>query len=118
MSVCNIGSAERRARRRSGLFGIAVAALLAVALAGSPDPLGAIVALPLFGGLLGLAQARAGLCVAYALAGVENLDAERLGETRRVEDAARRAARIRALRIALAPALITVTLTSLYLVAA
>jgi len=70
--ACNIGHAERRKRYLSGVAGFAATALLVVGVAtldASRTWLLAAVA-PLFGGFLGLLQARAGFCAGYAMAGV------------------------------------------------
>ena len=56
------------------------------------------VAVPMSGALSGFIQARCKFCAGYGMAGLQNMG--RLGEQQRVEDqAARRADRLRALRI-------------------
>jgi hypothetical protein len=70
--ACNIGHAERRKRYRSGVAGFAATALLVAGVAAfdaSQTWLLAAVA-PLFGGFLGVLQARAGFCAGFAMAGV------------------------------------------------
>jgi hypothetical protein len=116
MSACNIGRAERRGRRRAGIVGLAGAAILAILLAPGSNDLQALVAAPLFGGLLGLVQSRVGFCVAYGLAAVENLDDERTGTTRRLERSARLEARLRALGVVTLAGAGALVLTSLYIV--
>lgn len=98
--ACNIGPAEIAVRRRTGLLGVAAAAVLAGALLllGAPVAARWLVALPLAGGIIGLLQARLRFCAAYGLAGWRGFGAP--GSAERVEDsAARRADRARALAI-------------------
>lgn len=98
--VCNIGPAEIERRRRSGLVGLAAAVVVAVALliSGAPAWSRLAVAAPMALALSGFIQARCKFCAGYGLAGLQNMG--RLGDEQRVEDeAARRADRIRALRI-------------------
>jgi hypothetical protein len=81
--ACNIGHAEQRQRYLTGVASFAAAALLVVAVATVDAPrtwLLATVA-PLFGGFLGILQARANFCAGFALAGV--YDVSESGENRR-----------------------------------
>lgn len=98
--VCNIGPAEIERRRRTGFAGLAASAILAVILVAIRAPAWSrlAVALPMSAALSGFIQARCKFCAGYGLAGLQNMG--RLGEQQRVEDqAARRADRLRALRI-------------------
>ncbi len=94
--ACNIGRREIAMRRAAGIAGLAVAAVLALALVatGAPAGLRWLVALPLFGGSVGLLQARRRFCVNYALQGKSNFGSP--DETLAVADAADRAADRRA----------------------
>ncbi len=85
--ACNIGPAEIAQRRRFGIVGVALAAVLAVAFIaiGAAPGVRLLVALPLAGGAIGLLQARFRFCVAFAMAGLRNFGP--LGAEERVEDA-------------------------------
>jgi hypothetical protein len=101
--ACNIGPAEIARRRRSGIVGLAAAAVLAAALVllGLPVATRWLVALPLAVGAVGFLQAHFRFCAAYGAAGIRNFGP--LGSTERVEDAAaRRADRAKAVAISLA----------------
>ena len=101
--ACNIGPAEIARRRRTGIAGLAAAAVLAAALVllGLPVATRWLVALPLAVGAIGLLQARFRFCAAFGLAGVRNFGTP--GTVDRVEDAAaRRADRSMAVAISLA----------------
>lgn len=117
MSSCNIGRAERLSRRRVGRFMLAATLIIAVALSllDAPNTVRALITAPLFGGILGLLQARVGFCVAYGIAGVENLDEARVGTTRGVARSERLRARLRALSLVLVAALLSTALSGLYL---
>jgi hypothetical protein len=73
--ACNIGPFEIRRRRASGLLGVGAAAVFGAALVaiGAPAPARLLVLLPLWGGLIGLLQARRRFCVGFAVAGIANL---------------------------------------------
>ena len=105
--ACNIGRREVALRRASGIAGLAVAGLLAAVLviAGAPQAARWVVVLPLFGGLVGILQARRRFCVNYALRGRSNFGSP--AETVQVSDStARDADRRAAIRlIALAGAI-------------
>ncbi len=94
--ACNIGTREVALRRGAGIAGLAVAGLLAAALVLVGAPLAArwIVALPLFGGLVGLLQARRRFCVNSALRGRSNFGSA--ADTVQVSDPRARAADRRA----------------------
>ena len=101
--ACNIGPAEIARRRRSGIVGLAAAAVLAAALVlvDAPAATRWLVALPLAVGAIGFLQAYFRFCAAYGAAGVRNFGP--LGSTERVEDAAaRRADRSKAVAISVA----------------
>ena len=101
--ACNIGPAEIARRRRTGIVGLAAAALLTAALVllGAPAATRWLVAIPLAVGAIGLLQARFRFCAAFGLAGVRNFGAP--GTVERVDDAAaRRADRTKAVAISLA----------------
>ncbi|WP_336035699.1 hypothetical protein [Halobacterium yunchengense] len=96
--ACNIGAAERRKRYRTGVASFAAAALLVVAVLLVDAPAFWLLAtvLPLFGGFLGVMQARAGFCVGFAMAGV--YDVSDAGGRRRVApESGQRADRKRAI---------------------
>ena len=98
--VCNIGPAEIERRRRTGFVGLAVAIGLGLVLliAGAPAWSRLAVAAPMSAALAGFIQARCKFCAGYGLAGLQNMG--RLGEEEHVEEeSARRADRVRALRI-------------------
>jgi hypothetical protein len=101
--ACNIGPAEIARRRRTGIVGLAAAAVLTAALVllGLPAGTRWLVAIPLAVGAIGLLQARFRFCAAFGLAGVRNFGTP--GTVDRVEDAAaRRADRSMAVAISLA----------------
>jgi hypothetical protein len=81
--VCNIGPAEIRRRRTSGIVGGVVAAgLLAATLAtGAPRPLRLLVALPAAGAASGFLQAATHFCAGFGLRGVFNFEATGRVET-------------------------------------
>ena len=89
----NIGPRERALRNRVGVFGLAIAALLAGALLETRAPLVArlSIALPLMVSAMGFLQARARTCVAFVRA-----DVKVMGDSRKdsvaVTDPAERAA--------------------------
>ncbi len=101
--ACNIGPAEIARRRRTGIVGLAAAAVLAAGLLLVDAPAAArwLVAIPLAISAIGFLQARFRFCAAYGAAGVRNFGP--LGSTERVADAAaRRADRSKAIAISLA----------------
>lgn len=91
--ACNIGPYEIRRRRMSGLLGVVVAVALGAALVavGAPAAARLLVLLPLWGGLIGLLQARRRFCVGFALAGIANLGGDAAGRMRIAEAEARAA---------------------------
>jgi len=74
--ACNIGSAEQRRRRLLGYasFALAFVYIVAVLIAGYPETyiLGSFIFL--YGGVLGLLQARRQFCAGYAVAGHYGFD--------------------------------------------
>ena len=105
--ACNLGPAEVSRRRSFGRAGIAVSALLALALLGfgAPPIARLLVAVPVAGSAIGLIQARLRFCAAFGFAGLRNFGL--LGHEERVADAvARRADRDMALRIVAAGSLV------------
>ncbi|MFB6211527.1 MAG: hypothetical protein ABEI76_08315 [Halobacteriales archaeon] len=99
---CNIGAAEQRKRRTFGWLGFGAAALLVVAVAGIPLPTRVLLfaVVPLFGGLLGILQARKRFCAGFALAGIYQLtDSD--GSTAVEDESAKWADRRRAATIVL-----------------
>jgi hypothetical protein len=101
--ACNIGPAEIARRRRSGVVGLAAAAVLAAGLLLVDAPAAArwLVAIPLAISAIGFLQAHFRFCAAYGAAGVRNFGP--LGSTERVDDAAaRRADRSKAVAISFA----------------
>lgn len=94
--ACNIGPDEIARRRRAGLVGVGIAAVVALALVviDAPALLRLIVFPPLAGGLVSLEQARRRFCVGFALAGLRNFGP--LGDPDRVTDDADLAADRRA----------------------
>jgi hypothetical protein len=94
--ACNIGPEEIARRRRSGLAGVAIAAVMAVVLVaiGAPPWLRLVVFPILAGSLISLEQARRHFCVGFALAGIRNFGP--LGSPQAVDDLADRAADRRA----------------------
>jgi hypothetical protein len=85
--ACNIGAAEIRRRRDTGIAMAAVTVVIAVALVavGAPPWARLLVFFPAVGAAIGLLQARFRFCVAFALAGVRNFGA--LGAPAKVTDA-------------------------------
>jgi len=73
--ACNIGSREIARRRAVGVAGIVSAVVLAaVLIAVDAEPLArAIVALPLWGGIVSLEQARRKFCAGFAFAGIRSV---------------------------------------------
>ncbi|MFB6301114.1 MAG: hypothetical protein ABEH65_12730 [Halobacteriales archaeon] len=99
---CNIGSDEQRKRRTFGWFTFGAAALLVAAVVGLSLPTRVLLfaAVPLFGGFLGILQARANFCAGFAIAGIYRFTDT--ADPTSVEDAsARRADRRRAVGIVL-----------------
>jgi len=94
--ACNIGPEEIARRRRGGLMGVAIAAVIALVLiAVGAQPLLRLIVFPfLAGGLVSLEQARRHFCVGFAMAGIRNFGP--LGTPQAVDDAADRAADRRA----------------------
>jgi len=86
--ACNIGPAEIRRRRATGIVGAAAAVALGAGLVaiGAPVPTRLLVAMPATVAAFGFLQARSHFCVGFALAGLRNFGP--LGTTERVEDAA------------------------------
>lgn len=80
--VCNIGPAEIRRRRTSGIAAsaVTVAVLGATLLTGAPKPLRLLVALPAAGAATGFIQAATHFCAGFGMKGVFNL-----GETGTVD---------------------------------
>ncbi len=91
--ACNIGPQEIAYRRRSGYVGLAITAVLAVALVlvDAAPWLRLLVFLPLAGALVSLEQARRHFCAGFALAGIRNFGTRDRGRGQAVEDAAARA---------------------------
>jgi hypothetical protein len=85
--VCNIGPDEIARRRRSGLIGLAIAAIIAIVLVALhlPAITRVILFLPLAGGIVSTEQARRHFCAGFALAGIRNFG--RLGTVEQVADA-------------------------------
>ena len=112
--ACNIGPAEIRVRRISGIAGLAAAVGLAAILVavGAPSALRWLVAVPLAGGLISLAQAYLRFCVAFGLRGVRNFGP--LGRVERVEAEALAADRRRALVILAAMTGLAILLTAAF----
>lgn len=114
--ACNIGPAEIRVRRITGIVGVAAAVVLAAILLaiGAPSVLRWIVVVPLAGGLISLAQAYLRFCVAFGLRGVRNFGP--LGRFERVEPEALAADRRRALVIVAAMTGVAVLLTAVFVI--
>ncbi len=85
--ACNIGAAEIRRRRDTGVALVIVTAILAVGLVavGAPPWARLLVFVPALGAAIGILQARFRFCVAFALAGVRNFGP--LGVPEKVADA-------------------------------
>jgi hypothetical protein len=99
--ACNIGPYEIRRRWVSGLLGIVAAVALAALLVvvGAPPLLRVAVLFPLWGGLIGVLQARRRFCVGFALAGIVNVGTDESGRHSVIEAAARAADRAAARRL-------------------
>jgi hypothetical protein len=94
--ACNIGPAEIRRRRNTGIAAAVATVILAVALVaiGAPTWARLLVFFPAAGSAVGFIQARSHFCVAYALQGVRNFGP--LGDAEKVTDAADHGADLRA----------------------
>ena len=94
--TCNIGPEEIARRRRGGLMGVGIAAVIALVLiaVGAPPLLRLVVFPFLAGGLISLEQARRHFCVGFAMAGIRNFGP--LGTPQAVDDDVDRAADRRA----------------------
>jgi hypothetical protein len=113
--ACNIGPAEISRRRRGGLAGIAAALSVGalMLLAGAEPVLRWIVAIPLYGGIVGLAQAQLRFCAGYGFSGLRNFGPA--GDPERVDDpVAARADRRRAIALAAGCGFLTIALTALF----
>jgi hypothetical protein len=97
--VCNIGPEEITRRRRSGLFGLLIAAVIAVVLVavGAPAWTRLLVFPFLAGGIVSLEQARRHFCAGFAMAGIRNFGP--LGQRETVVESAALAADRRAASI-------------------
>jgi hypothetical protein len=86
--VCNIGPEEITRRRRSGIFGVAIAAIVAIGLlVVGASPWWRVLLFPaLAGGIVSLEQARRHFCAGFGLAGLRNFGTRDQRET--VTDAA------------------------------
>ena len=86
--ACNIGPAEIRRRRATGIVGLVATGALGLGLVaiGAPSSTRLLVALPATVAAFGFLQARSRFCVGFALAGVRNFGP--LGAVSRVDDAA------------------------------
>ena len=73
--ACNIGPREIAKRRAFGILGLAITAVLAVALVATDAPAiaRAVVILPLWGALVSLEQARRRFCAGFAFAGIRSV---------------------------------------------
>lgn len=73
--ACNIGPREIAKRRAYGIAGVIGAVVLGVALVAidAPPLTRAIVTLPLWGGIIGLEQARRKFCAGFAYAGIRSV---------------------------------------------
>lgn len=99
---CNIGPGEQRKRRTVGWVGFGAAALLVAIVVGLSLPRHVLLLAiaPLFGGFLGIFQARAKFCAGFAVAGIYRLADG--GDPTTIEDgSAKRADRRRAAGIVL-----------------
>lgn len=81
--VCNIGPAEIRRRRTTGVAGAGAAAALlgGLLVARAPKPLRLLVALPAAGAATGFLQARLHFCAGFGLRGVFNFGDLGAGDT-------------------------------------
>jgi hypothetical protein len=110
--VCNIGAAEIRRRRRSGIVGtVAALALWGALVAGGAAPAWQLLLFaPAFIAAIGFAQARARFCVAFGLASVFNFgDVGHRESVVDAQDRRRDRARVRALVAYSAAAAVLVT---------
>jgi hypothetical protein len=114
--VCNIGPYEIARRRRSGLVGIGVAIVVAVILlaVAAPQPLRAIVLLPLWGGFTTYLQAVHRFCIGFAVAGLENFGPDAAARRRVVDEDARAADRRAVRRLILEGLLLAAPLTAAF----
>jgi uncharacterized membrane protein YdfJ with MMPL/SSD domain len=114
--ACNIGPAEIRVRRATGIVGVAAAIALGAILVavGAPSTLRWLVVLPLAGGLISLGQAYLRFCVAFGLRGVRNFGP--LGQVERVEPEALSGDRRRALVILASMSGLAIVLTALFVI--
>lgn len=99
--VCNIGPAERRARRRLGYVGLVIAVVMLVAFVvfQVPDLFRATLALPVGVAANGFLQSAMHFCVGFSMRGLYNMGSS-LGTEESVMDAAmRRADRRKGLQI-------------------
>jgi hypothetical protein len=94
--ACNIGPAEIRRRRNTGIAAAVATVILAVALVaiGAPTWARLLVFFPAAGAAVGFIQARSRFCVAYALQGIRNFGP--LGDAEKVTAAADHGADLRA----------------------
>jgi hypothetical protein len=107
--AANIGPAERRKRLTIGLFAMAVCALASVLMIrdGAPRWWRLLLVLPWWTAALGIFQARARVCVAFAARGVRKLGSELGPQPQSELDAVRREARRIHLRALLAAVVLT-----------
>jgi len=107
--VANIGPAERRKRLTVGLIAMAVCTLASVLMIadGTPRWWRLSLVLPWWTAALGIFQARAQVCVAFAARGVRKLAGEREPQPPAELDAVRREARRVHLRALLAAVVLT-----------
>ena len=107
--AANIGPAERRKRLTVGLIALAVCTLASVLLSvdGAPRWWRLGLALPWWTAALGIFQARAQVCVAFAARGVRKLGSEQEPQPTSELDAVRREARRVHLRALLAALVLT-----------
>jgi hypothetical protein len=94
--ACNIGPAEIRRRRNTGIAAAVATVVMAIVLVaiGAPTWARLLVFFPAAGSAVGFIQARSRFCVAYALQGVRNFGP--LGSAEKVADAADHGADLRA----------------------
>ncbi|MEP6479770.1 MAG: hypothetical protein ABJB03_10290 [Rhodoglobus sp.] len=85
--VCNIGPAEIRMRRQSGIIGavVTVLALVAFVVFHVPDPWRLLVALPAGLGASGFLQAAFHFCARFGMSGLFNFGSE-VGKTEAVHE--------------------------------
>ena len=110
--ACNIGPAEIARRRRSGIVGIGVALVMAVALiAADASPIVRLaIWVPLAVGILGFVQARMRFCVGFEMGGLTNFG-DVGTQTRVTDSAALRADRRRALGVTIGVAVVAGVIT-------